>query len=471
MTHDSIGLEFHATYFALLDQSSIDPLGQREGESYIFDAFLERALKAPIPNFLDERSADGADDETYPVVAFKVQRASIDRKWQELLNTGDQWLKITVSSNSSDGSAMEFIGEDAPELQIRITNIEIASEADSIALDNLTKLPQEDDSDSFEREINPLFTKTKELQVSVVDVGQANLCALYEVGELVDFFYDLGWPTNGNLRTAPIKRPDIAKSAKPHAPVILSHWDWDHWGFAMEKISFKRQGGFSKINWHAPAFARPWIVPGVGADWGGVKIRPFHWRFALALTRKKAFHRWPSAVAEIYFELFSVHKTVQINGATGDSNQNGLVLVLDNAGGKQFPRTFIKSPAVLLTGDADYPSLPFLSRSSPAIEFNGIAATHHGAKFTVSSVPKVSDSGNSARLASSLGNPNDYGHPNPDALAAYLKAGWRHQAHTDHRVNHQYDDVARGNVGLSTSAHLKQDYCFLGCFNDLYPRQ
>lgn len=56
------------------------------------------------------------------------------------------------------------------------------------------------------------------------DVGQASFASFLNARGKVLGHFDAGWPISYNARTAPAAAPAITDTA----PVILSHWDWDH---------------------------------------------------------------------------------------------------------------------------------------------------------------------------------------------------------------------------------------------------
>ncbi len=66
------------------------------------------------------------------------------------------------------------------------------------------------------------LSTTSEIQVR--DVGQASFVTFLDAKGAVLGHFDAGWPISYNAHTAPAKAPAITGKA----PVILSHWDWDH---------------------------------------------------------------------------------------------------------------------------------------------------------------------------------------------------------------------------------------------------
>ena len=61
-------------------------------------------------------------------------------------------------------------------------------------------------------------------RIIVRDVGQASFCSALDGHGREMFHLDAGWPISFNKKTAS-RKPRLIKKK---APVILSHWDWDH---------------------------------------------------------------------------------------------------------------------------------------------------------------------------------------------------------------------------------------------------
>src|SRR5213075_273082 len=69
------------------------------------------------------------------------------------------------------------------------------------------------------------------------------------------------WPPNFNARTRPDKRPDLF-SCQRHcvAPIVLSHWDMDHWAYAVQTTTFDSTNISSRPKWNPAALHRFWIA-------------------------------------------------------------------------------------------------------------------------------------------------------------------------------------------------------------------
>jgi beta-lactamase superfamily II metal-dependent hydrolase len=213
-------------------------------------------------------------------------------------------------------------------------------------------------------------------KVVVRDVGQASFCSAIDRNGNELFHLDAGWPISYNSKTA---------AAKPvlrirDAPVLLSHWDWDH------LHGYHAISGLAGSTWITPIQplgpgARR-VAENLAKDGRllGIRLRRLSGR-SLRIGRCK--------------------------GVEGDLNHTGLC----------FEVTLQSGWTLLYVGDADYDVIGLRLNSFPRF----IVATHHGAKFggTVISPPSPH-----AQCVVSVGKGNGYGHPSSEAIRSHKAAGW-----------------------------------------------
>lgn len=220
--------------------------------------------------------------------------------------------------------------------------------------------------------------------IQVHDVGQANFLTLYDAADRPIAHFDAGWPVGFNGETAP-SSPPVCQSA----PVILSHWDWDH------------LSGYYRF----PALQSvKWIVPeqhlGFGA--GRVAARLDEAGLLIGFNGSVTAGSLTLAVCE---------------GPSGNKNQTGLALRVSLppktvAGVSTGPR------AALLTGDADYDNVP---SALTVLPLHALLVTHHGANFS-GAVPMASPR---CPAVVSVGRGNRYKHPKAAALKRHTVRGWQ----------------------------------------------
>lgn len=86
--------------------------------------------------------------------------------------------------------------------------------------------------------------------VAVFDVGQGNCNAILDNSGVPALYFDYGRPLSMNAHTAPAATPKFYIG--PDVPIVLSHWDFDHWGAA------KRP---KPMRWLKAAVSATWIAP------------------------------------------------------------------------------------------------------------------------------------------------------------------------------------------------------------------
>lgn len=232
--------------------------------------------------------------------------------------------------------------------------------------------------------VGPLIIVRKILQglstvkdIQVCDVGQASFITFVDAGGKPLGHFDAGWPISYNAHTAPAKAPGITGMA----PVILSHWDWDH------LHGYYRCPALQSVRWLTPV-----QIMGPGAS-------------------KIATHLHAQGLLVGYNgpAVLSVgNATLLLCTGPAHLNDNGLSMAL----------TLASQKTALLVGDAGYDALGTWPTGKT---FDYLVVTHHGADFT-GTVPN-SVSGTNRGIIS-VGYKNVYRHPRAAATRSHQSAGW-----------------------------------------------
>lgn len=213
-------------------------------------------------------------------------------------------------------------------------------------------------------------------RIVVRDVGQASFASFLSDKGIPVAHFDAGWPISYNRRTAPKRPPSVPK----HAPVILSHWDWDH------LHAFYKCPNLKRVRWLTP------VQPlGPGAQKVARQLR--NSGLLIGYTGPDVF--------------FGSGALIHCNGS--NQNNSGFAIAVLIRSGK----------SALLVGDADYQELGSHWAGSG---FDLLTVTHHGANFA--GQPPMPKS-NAALAVISVGRANVYKHPRLTALLKHRRAGWR----------------------------------------------
>ena len=245
-------------------------------------------------------------------------------------------------------------------------------------------------------------------------------------------YFDLGCGTYRNVRTRP---QDIRFCPCSNPPIILSHWDTDHWAGAY------RDCRFLQAKWVAPR----------------QRIGPTHAKFASKILQSGGSILIVPASARCVMWC-NRRQSLELYRATGkDRNNSGLIMqVWNQRAGKEW----------LLTGDADYKHVPNLPD-----EVAAMTVPHHGASPCGTPPPRPS-SNRASRLLYSFGPGNRHGrngvsHPRPETVNALSRRGWTSPGW---RPDSPGDGIAGGTT-LATANHSGNQRGWVGAGWDLRPAE
>lgn len=279
------------------------------------------------------------------------------------------WLEIDLDWRESNATL--YFNLFRPGLRVGVSNIRFAPLQRAAQLSNAFSL------NGLERtkvELEAaLGSMTPTVQwVGVYDVGQGNANATCDANETPTLYFDLGGGVTQHQNTFPSGMTDFCYALAP--PVVLSHWDWDHWS------SGARFTGAQALNWIVP-------LQTLGA---------VHATFAAGLNNAGRLFVWPNSLPS----LRSGQSTIQkCTGQGTGRNHSGLALEVEGPTGEA---------PILLTGDARFSAIP----NVPANKFTSLVVPHHGADMRTRAVP-MGHHLPGARTAYSFGAGNSYGHPRP----------------------------------------------------------
>lgn len=231
-------------------------------------------------------------------------------------------------------------------------------------------------------------------QLVAFDIGQGSANALVCTCGMPAYYYDVGCGVYRNARTRPSA---IQFCVCDTPPVILSHWDSDHWAAA----SIDKD--LLKMTWIAPR----------------QRIGPKHATFATTILNAGGrILIVPSSLPTISWGTSQRFELRRCTGRASDRNASGLALIVEDPASTR---------GWLLTGDAAYHHIP---APLPA-DFAAIVVPHHGADMGASSVPPTRSTHAYSRLLYSFGPGNAHGatsvqHPTWPAVNAHVNASWPH---------------------------------------------
>jgi beta-lactamase superfamily II metal-dependent hydrolase len=354
----------------------------------------------------------------------------------------EQWFRITLGSPGTPAqdvpSLLLFTNLYAEGAAFVLMGIETVDEETRSRLEASVSTGHVRSATESELEelLQPLSAARIE-SVVVYDVGQGNAIGLCGEGQGVLGYFDLGGGCNANLYTFPPALKRFCFTQQP--PVILSHWDEDHW---------------SSANRDSRALRTNWIAP----------------RQKLGPTQAAMIANIQAAGGRVWFlpAGFTRHHygQIQLELATGQGrNNSGIVLTLaENHDGS--------GQQILMPGDAGY---KFISSFTGGPPYLSVVASHHGGVLGTSTPPSC-PSATHSRLVYSAGPANSYKHPLDPTRKAHHHAGWADAKlgssppffvrETSHR-----DPSGLGHVHLGWSSALALPVLPCGTQCSLEPKQ
>jgi hypothetical protein len=221
----------------------------------------------------------------------------------------------------------------------------------------------------------------------VYDVGQGNAVGLCDWTGAVVAYFDFGGGVLANRLSFPSALKGFCFSQR--APIVLSHWDFDHW---------------SSANRDTNSLKSTWIAPDQSVGTTHVALMASIVKAGKLLLVPSGFP--PIWRQQIYLELCT--------GKSKGRNHSGLALTLSEkpcgAGGR-----------MLFPGDARYNVVPSFTAAGG---YCSVVAPHHGADMRSSMTPTCPSQAHS-RLVYSFGAGNTFGHPRTVTRQHHDTNGWR----------------------------------------------
>lgn len=354
----------------------------------IFDAMrlflLEVGLSSASVARLGPRGAKllSADDQL-PTSGDDPARIleSLERRWIEFVLDGNDGAARGRLYRNLFGDAQEVrIGSAAdPLLLVR----QALNSTDPLRLE-----PDAADND-IQTALSNIATPFALEDLVVYDVGQGNATGL-TAGRRVLAYFDFGGGVAGSKSSFPPLLSNFCFCNPSRPPIVLSHWDHDHWSSAARDNQ---------------AYYCTWIAPRQSLRQS--KRAPHHNAFISTVKKYGKLLIWPSSTNSLAIGRVHIHK------CKGTSkNASGLAMEI-------YPPDGTLGSPVLMPADAGYDDLPIGASTT----FDAIVCPHHGGRSNSPRIP-ARPARPYARLAYSYGLPNAYKHPLPKTYQAHDSASW-----------------------------------------------
>ncbi len=386
-----------STYFGHVDSIELDDEGVA---SVKFDAVGAAWFDRVGRRLSEARSLGWLDEAPLALLELKVDTDRLRTPFDE-----GSWWKVSVTDNELESTIQESLSLYAAGTRRFLSDAQPVEGELAVALTKAFSL--DDVEDATEEQIRIALGSPRVDHVLIYDVGQGSASAISELSNSTPaLYYDLGGGVGSNSRTFPTRLKQFCWTKNP--PIVLSHWDWDHWSSGNRDARSKKQ---------------TWIVP-------RQTLGAVHRSFAAGIQRHGRLLVWPNGLKSV------VRGCVSIEKCTGaGKNNSGLAMIVTGPNGDK----------VLLPGDARYTAIPSLT-PRPTSQFVSIVAPHHGGTSGGAYAPTCPALAHS-RLVYSCGNGNTYGHPATRTIANHQGAGWNHRGR-GHGAVVERRTSDRGTAGL-----------------------
>lgn len=344
--------------------------------------------------------------EGAPVVRIEMD-SSIDGSIPRLVRDERlPWLEFDVGDTPGAAASMFEPGTkglfDSEEVDAQVGNF---SESEySVALDRIFDMASWPDADQDELS-HALWAVPAVSQIVAFDVGQGGANALIDTKGVPRLYFDAGAGMGRHAKSTPA---NLSFCVCRHPPIILSHWDTDHWAGARADPRL-----LSHV-WIAPrqpiGITHAIFANDILRNRGTVLIYSSKSVFTYGLRWDQ--FRWGNPGPR-------PNQILSIVPCTGTSrNDSGLALVVHDQD---------RDLDWLLTGDASYSAIPHTFAADRLVV---VTASHHGAQQPRRSfIPaRTSNTAAYSRLLYSFAQPNAFGHPHPKTISDNSARGWRHGA-------------------------------------------
>lgn len=350
--------------------------------------------------FSDTGTSSSSAFEGLPAARISISRTAIGQAeaWNDTINFDETWFEVDLEPAASDeGSVVLYPSLDTSESVTLTLARDIRVSPFSTALERMFSMVAWPEASTQDID-KALAGLPYSPQLLAYNVGQGSASAILDTGGQPRLYIDVGAGVFWNKKTTP---HDLKFCSCGRPPVILTHWDADHW---------------SGVRHDPGLLASTWLAP-------RQNIGVFHARLA-----DNVIHAGGAMlIVSNFYKKTSMHhpqhwstpprqpQSLEIASCTGtDRNNSGLAVKVSDHERKL---------SWLVTGDASYASIPTFAHTYPMA---ALTVPHHGAAQDAGSVAPLPPSSRYSRAMYSFGEANSYDHPRLSATTLHVNSGFIH---------------------------------------------
>jgi len=219
------------TYFSFIDKAEEIRESKISSIEFLFDSIEIRKIN-------NESSPDYFATLPSTILTLRIQKALV-RMYLNIKsfdNLEGTWVKITTKKSSSTGISCQIDGVNLQSSSVEIDLITPINELSREETEKYNVLRRALDISRISRgltsyNIDDLNDRLIQFHhLNIFNVGQGNLCAFANADNLPIAYFDMGGGFGANRFTYP---NTLRLCRTTHTPVILSHWDIDHFETAL----------------------------------------------------------------------------------------------------------------------------------------------------------------------------------------------------------------------------------------------
>lgn len=374
----------------------------------VFDLEANLEDNGPAASYWSSLFSEGSRSGTSPFIDLPLARLMFDRTTASAgsvlgsdSDLATTWFEVDLApfdadSNSETVQLNDELSTDESVLFNVISTPRVSRFSRSLEqIFNMTSWPEAE----AEAIVQALTDVPYSPQLLAYDVGQGSAVALIDTGGWPRLYVDAGAGIYPNAHTTP---RGLRFCSCEHPTVILTHWDADHWN------GVAHDPGLLQSVWIAPrqniSTYQSRLADNIIHSGGSVLIvsSPFY----ISVEMHHGEH-WSLPRRQ--------PQSLEIASCTGtDLNNSGLaVSVSDHE----------RELRWLITGDADYASLPTFANT---YDTAAVVVPHHGAEQRTPIAAPSPPPGSYTRALYSFGTSNKYDHPRLASTTLHLQAGYMH---------------------------------------------
>ena len=296
----------------------------------------------------------------------------------------ENWLELRLEEPGRGESQIlqytNLFSEPVPRSMSIMAHISKRSGKFALALDRMMGTDKIPDADPLD--IGRAFSGDTIFGAAAYDVGQGNWQGLLNCWGMPIAYFDLGGGVLGHVHSFPPEMNEVCFVRRP--PVVLSHWDWDHWSSAQR---------------FTDALEMTWIVP-------RQQLGPVQRVFLYNLQQHRDVLFWPKDLTALRVGQIKIRKCLGRG-----KNHSGLAISVS-------PPNYWRDEDILFTGDCDYRQIPGWDDT-----YRHVLVPHHGAQMPSNDIPSPECEVYSCATIS-RGHQNRWDHPREITLRRHGAAGW-----------------------------------------------